>query len=332
MKGNRILERHDSTEKADRLLDNLEKTATKPPFHLFKIISSGNSAVKSGPAGCKIEDAYRARKFDVVKALVEDFVLFTDVSVSPGLKLGVGAYVMLPASFLVSSSGVIGSPEITGRLKVRRFEGTSSTRLELQTVLWALAENRQGPHGSLTIYSDSQCVSGLLKRKPRLLAGDFLSKKTNRQLGNASLYRTYFEFHDELGFQVVKVDGHSGSRIRNSADRIFSFVDKEARKALKIWMNEFAEVRTETNSGPWCVYALRCRNNSLYVGMTNNLEKRIEKHKLGIGSKFVRSWRPFELVKTIPCKNAEEARRTEYYLKRLTRKKKIEVLGLRMSR
>lgn len=269
-----------------------------------------------------------AQEFEVVKALTKDFALFTDVSVSPGLKLGVGAYVMIPASFLEASSGVIGRPQITGRLKVRRFEGTSSTKLELQTVLWALTENRQGPHGSLTIYSDSQCVSGLLKRKPRLLAGGFLSKKTNRQLGNASLYRTFYEFHDELGFHVVKVDGHPGSRVHDTAHRIFSFVDKEARKALKIWLNELAKVRTETNSGPWCVYVLRCRNNSLYIGITNNLEKRIEKHKLGIGSKFVRSWRPFELVKTIPCKNAEEARRQEYDLKRLTRKKKIEVLEL----
>lgn len=264
-----------------------------------------------------------------MKALTEDFALFTDVSVSPGLKLGVGAYMMLPASFPEAFSGVSGRPKIAGRLKVRRFEGTSSTRLELQTVLWALTENRQVPHGSLTIYTDSQCVSGLLKRKPRLLAGRFLSKKTNRQLGSASLYRTFYEFHDELGFQIVKVDGHSGSRVRDTAHRIFSFVDKEARKALKIWLNESAKVRTETNSGPWRVYVLRCRNNSLYIGITNNLEKRIEKHKLGIGSKFVRSWRPFELVKTIPCENAGEAKRLEYDLKRLSREKKIEVLELK---
>jgi predicted GIY-YIG superfamily endonuclease len=45
-------------------------------------------------------------------------------------------------------------------------------------------------------------------------------------------------------------------------------------------------------------------------------------------SKFVRSWRPFELVKTIPCRNAKEARKLEYDLKSLTRKKKIEVLEL----
>jgi len=267
-----------------------------------------------------------------VEAVIKDFALFTDVSVSPGLKIGVGAYVLLPASLLESSPGVIGRPEITGRLKVRRFEDTSSTRLELQTVLWALTEIRQEPYGSLTIYSDSQCVSGLLKRKPRLLARGFLSKKTNRQLGSASLYRTFYELHDELGFHVVKVEGHPGSRARGTAHRIFSFVDKEARKALKIWLNELAEARTQTNSSLWCVYVLRCRNNSLYIGMTNNLEKRIEKHTLGIGSKFVRSWRPFELVKTIPCRNEGEARRLEYDLKKLTRKKKIEVLELRTAR
>jgi predicted GIY-YIG superfamily endonuclease/ribonuclease HI len=238
---------------------------------------------------------------------------------------------MIPASFLEASSGVLGRPEITGRLRVRRFEGTSSTRLELQTVLWALAENRTGPYESLTIYSDSQCVCGLLGRKPRLTAGGFLSKKTNRQLGNASLYRAFYEFHDESGFRVVKVDGHSGSRAHDAAHRVFSFVDREARKALKVWLNELAEVRTETNSGTWCVYVLRCRNNSLYIGMTNNLEKRMEKHKLGIGSKFVRSWMPFELVKTIPCRNAGEARKLEYDLKSLTRRKKIEVLELQMN-
>lgn len=263
-----------------------------------------------------------------MKALMENFALFTDVSVSPGLKLGVGVYVMVPASFLEASSGVVAGTEITGRLKVRRFEDTSSTRLELQTVLWALAENRPALHGSLTIYSDSQCVSGLLMRKSRLTAGGFLSKKTNRELGNASLYRSFYEVHDRLGFRMVKVDGHSGSRAGDAAQRVFRSVDRGARKALKIWLNELAEVRAKTSSATWCVYVLRCRNDSLYIGITNDLERRMQKHTLGAGSKFVRSWRPFELVKTILCENEGAARRLEYGLKRLTRKKKIEVLDL----
>jgi ribonuclease HI len=266
-----------------------------------------------------------------VKTPAEDFALFTDVSVSPGLRLGVGAYVVIPASFLEAPSGSLAMPEITGRLKVRRFEDTSSTRLELQTVLWALGENLPGPQGSLTIYSDSRCVSGLLGRRSRLMSEGFLSKKTGRPLGNASLYRAFYGFHDESGFRVVKVDGHSGARSRDAVHRVFSIVDREARKALKVWMKESAEVRTETDCVTWCVYVLRCRNDSLYIGMTNNIDKRMEKHKLGIGSKFVRSWRPFELVKTIPCRNAGEARRVEYDLKRLARKKKIEVLGLQMG-
>lgn len=287
-------------------------------------------AVRSMAARCKIENAYHGftQEFHVVKTVIKNYALFTDVSVSPRLKLGVGAYVMLPASLLETSPGVIKKPEITGQIKVRRFEGTSSTRLELQALLWALTEIRLAPQGSLTIYSDSQCVSGLLKRKRRLLAEGFISKKTNEQLGNASLYRTFYKFHDTLGFRIVKVAGHSASRAQDTAHRIFSFVDKEARKALKIGLKEPAELQTEQDGKTWCVYVLRCSNDSLYIGMTNNLEKRIEKHTLGIGSKFVRSWRPFSLAKTIPCSNAGEARRLEYYLKRLTREEKIKVLEL----
>ena len=78
----------------------------------------------------------------------------------------------------------------------------------------------------------------------------------------------------------------------------------------------------------WCVYVLKCSNNYLYIGMTNNLEKRLKEHGNGTGSKFVRSWRPFELVKVISCKDGKEARSLECQLKRLKRGRKLEILGL----
>ncbi len=78
----------------------------------------------------------------------------------------------------------------------------------------------------------------------------------------------------------------------------------------------------------WCVYVLKCRNDYLYIGITNDIDKRLKEHERGSGSKFVRSQRPFELVKTIPCQNASEARCLEIKLKRLKRNKKIEILGL----
>jgi len=265
---------------------------------------------------------------------MNDIALFTDVSLNPGRKLGVGACLVLPASLLIEKS------EVADRVKVRRFEDTSSTKLEIQTVLWALEEYRNGPEmpgpGKLYLYSDSQCVSGLLKRRPGLFAGDFLSKRSKRPLRNSTLYRAFYEFHDELGFEVIKVRGHSRTRPNDSAHRIFSFVDKEARKALRLWTVELADGGKDSSGKvhdeSWCVYVLRCSNNYFYIGMTNDLERRLEEHERGRGSKFVRSWRPFELIKTIHCKNAGEARRLEYDLKGLTRRKKIEVLELRMSR
>jgi ribonuclease HI len=261
---------------------------------------------------------------------MNDIALFTDVSLNPGLRLGVGAYIAFPASSRVERA------EVAARLKVRRFEGTSSTKLEIQTVLWALEEYRKGSeipgHGKLCLYSDSQCVSGLMRRKAGLLAGGFISQKTNRQLRNAPLYRAFYEFQDELGFEVIKVEGHSRSRPHDSVHRIFSFVDKEVRKALRLWMDELVaaakgSVEKEHNEN-WCVYVLKCSNNALYIGVTNNLERRLKEHEQGRGSKFVRSWRPFELVKAVSCNNAGEARSLEYHLKKLTRSKKIEVLDL----
>lgn len=81
----------------------------------------------------------------------------------------------------------------------------------------------------------------------------------------------------------------------------------------------------------WCVYVLKCRNNYLYIGITNNLERRLKEHKQGTGSKFVRTWRPFELAKVIPCKDGIEARKLEYRMKRLKRDKKLESLELKIE-
>jgi len=81
----------------------------------------------------------------------------------------------------------------------------------------------------------------------------------------------------------------------------------------------------------WCVYVLSCKNGYLYTGITTNLRKRLEAHEKGTGSKFVRSQRPFELLKTIYCKDESEARRLECSLKRLRRREKFRALGIKYS-
>jgi len=174
---------------------------------------------------------------------VNSFALFIDVSLNPKLKRGVGAYLIVPTSFLEVSPDNIERSEMVERLRARRFECTSSTKLEVQTVLWALEDYRNelkiSRPGKLRVYSDSQCVAGLLRRRPGLEVNGFLGKRTNRLLKNASLYHTFYEFYDELGFDVIKVSGHSRSCSHNTVHRIFSFVDREVRKALNLWMREF---------------------------------------------------------------------------------------------
>jgi len=78
----------------------------------------------------------------------------------------------------------------------------------------------------------------------------------------------------------------------------------------------------------WCLYVLSCKNSYLYIGITNNLLKRLAAHEKGIGSKFVRSQRPFELLKTIHCKDESEARKLEYSLKKLKRRDKFKALEI----
>jgi ribonuclease HI len=174
---------------------------------------------------------------------MHDFALFTDVSLNPVLRLGVGAYLVVPAAFLEVSPDSIERSPITDRLVMQRFEGTSSTTLEVQTVLWALEEYRNGlkgpKSGKLRVYSDSQCLAGLLRRRLALETKGFLSKRTKRQLKNAFLYRRFYEYYDELGFEIIKVTGHSRSCSHDTVTRIFSLVDKKVRKVLNLWMCEF---------------------------------------------------------------------------------------------
>ena len=175
--------------------------------------------------------------------LTDRCVLFTDVSLDPRLKLGVGACLVVPAAILERSPGDILRSEIASQVKMQRFEETSSTKLEVQTVVWAL-DKYQNSHSAsrpekLCVYTDSQCVAGLLRRRPRLERTGFLSARTHRPIQNAALYRTFYEFHDQIGFEVIKVPGHTRTSSRDTVDHVFSILDKEARKALKSLLCKF---------------------------------------------------------------------------------------------
>jgi putative endonuclease len=72
------------------------------------------------------------------------------------------------------------------------------------------------------------------------------------------------------------------------------------------------------------VYILRTSANTLYVGQTNNLEKRMEEHRSKTikSSKYVRSFPSFELVYSETFKTRSEVLKREYQLKQLSKAQK----------
>ena len=73
----------------------------------------------------------------------------------------------------------------------------------------------------------------------------------------------------------------------------------------------------------WVVYLVRCADNSLYCGVSNDLKSRLIEHNSGKGAKYTRSRRPVELVGVGPQMSKSEALKLEYRIKRLPPGQKI---------
>lgn len=74
------------------------------------------------------------------------------------------------------------------------------------------------------------------------------------------------------------------------------------------------------------VYILKCSDGSLYTGYARDLAKRLDKHKIGNGSKYVRSRLPFELVYKEVFKTRSNAMKRESAIKKLSKTEKNKLL------
>jgi len=154
--------------------------------------------------------------------------LFTDGSVNAQSKVGYGAYLRLD-----DLSGSTYLPK--NRINTKRFEATSSTRLELQTLIWALNEciaMQDVQKIALTVYTDSQNIINLPARRERLERDNYFSRNKKR-LKNHELYQTFYRLTDTVECNLVKVKGHQSSIQRDALAERFSLVDQAARQALR---------------------------------------------------------------------------------------------------
>lgn len=75
------------------------------------------------------------------------------------------------------------------------------------------------------------------------------------------------------------------------------------------------------------VYLLRCADDSLYCGWTNDVERRVAAHSAGSASRYTRSRRPVELAVAIPVADRSAALREEARIKRLPRAAKLALIA-----
>ena len=155
---------------------------------------------------------------------MEKLLLFTDGSVNAHSNIGYGAYLSV-------AEGGLSLGSLKTSVKVRAFENTSSTKLELQTLLWAL-NDIQALGSNVIVYTDSQNIMSLQRRRDRFEQKDYRSNKYKR-LNNYELYQEFYRITDQLDCEFVKVRGHQVSNQKDDIDRLFTLVDRASRNALK---------------------------------------------------------------------------------------------------
>lgn len=77
----------------------------------------------------------------------------------------------------------------------------------------------------------------------------------------------------------------------------------------------------------WYVYIVRCSDDTLYTGITRNLEKRIQEHNCGPkGARYTRARRPVALVYFEPATSRSTATSREYHIKKLNISQKCQLM------
>lgn len=80
------------------------------------------------------------------------------------------------------------------------------------------------------------------------------------------------------------------------------------------------------DDGAWTLYLLRCRDGSLYAGITTDLARRVAQHQDGTASRYTRSRRPVAIVYRESCASRSDALKREAAVKALRREVKERLI------
>lgn len=77
----------------------------------------------------------------------------------------------------------------------------------------------------------------------------------------------------------------------------------------------------------WFVYMVRCADDSIYTGCTNDLAARVKTHNAGKGARYTRSRLPVSVVWSVRVKDRSTALSREALLKQLSRAQKLALIA-----
>ena len=77
----------------------------------------------------------------------------------------------------------------------------------------------------------------------------------------------------------------------------------------------------------WFVYIIRTANNSLYTGITTDIERRFTQHCAGKGAKYLKGRSPFQLVFEQKIGQRGDALRIEHWIKRQPKQIKESIIS-----
>jgi putative endonuclease len=83
-----------------------------------------------------------------------------------------------------------------------------------------------------------------------------------------------------------------------------------------------AAKKRKKKAAAWLLYVLKCRDGTLYTGITTDITRRLTEHNNGSASRYTRSRFPVKLIFSEPCRDRSQALKEEYAMKRLSRKEK----------
>ena len=99
------------------------------------------------------------------------------------------------------------------------------------------------------------------------------------------------------------------------------------KRMIKVMADKEKSLGRNRTKKEWFVYILKCKDNSFYTGITNDLQRRLKMHNEGKASRYTRSRRPVEILYHEACAGRGQALIRECKIKSFSRKKKEKLVA-----